>query len=37
MLTQWKWWLLTNSPAWYGLLAVIVAFVLAFRFFAEKY
>jgi hypothetical protein len=36
MVVQREWWLLTNSPSWYGLLAIAVAFVLAFRFFREK-
>jgi hypothetical protein len=36
MATQWEWWLLTNSPAWYDLLAVVVASVMLFRFFEEK-
>jgi hypothetical protein len=36
MAVQWEWWLLTNSPARYGLLVLVVAFVLVFRFFGEK-
>jgi hypothetical protein len=36
MAVQGEWWLPTNSLARYGLLAVVVAFVLALRFFVEK-
>jgi hypothetical protein len=32
MVAQCEWWLLTNSPTRYGLLAIVVAFVLALRF-----
>jgi hypothetical protein len=36
MVAQREWWLLTNSLAWYDLLAVFVASVLALHFFGEK-
>jgi hypothetical protein len=36
MAAQWEWWLLTNSPAQYDLLAVVMASILSFRFFEEK-
>jgi hypothetical protein len=36
MVTHGEWWLLINSPARYGLLAVVVVFVLALCFFREK-
>jgi hypothetical protein len=36
MAAQWEWWLLTNSPTQYDLLAVVVASVLLFCFFEEK-
>jgi hypothetical protein len=36
MAVQWEWWLLTNSLAWYGLLAIVVASILTFHFFGEK-
>jgi hypothetical protein len=36
MAAQQEWWLLTNSPAQYGLLVVIVGYVLAFYFFEKS-
>ena len=36
MAAHGEWWLLTNSPAHYGLLDVIMAFVMAPHFFREK-
>jgi hypothetical protein len=36
MAAHGEWWLLTNSPARYGLLAIVVVFVLALYFFREK-
>jgi hypothetical protein len=36
MAAQWEWWLLTKSLAQYGLLAIIMAFVLAHHFFEEQ-
>jgi hypothetical protein len=37
MVVHGEWWLLTNSPTQYGLLAVVVAFVLALRFFRRSH
>jgi hypothetical protein len=36
MAAHGEWWLLSNSPARYGLLAVVVVSVLALCFFREK-